>query len=228
VGSVCFDVFQVDCSGAAVRSSHRGYSNNNIVLINHCIASVRRAGIVISLCALLVGCGAMLPVGLSDARIGFDSFEEAERALAQVAPYRTTLHELESLGFKARESPNVVRISYPDSIARLSPNASIPLDTMEQGIRDCITARSGCQLYEFHFGHQRSRRVGNFVLDFFNFRRRTVTSGWRFTALVAIKNDIVLFTSHGGEPQVSQVEQRTNPLGPLQSTGEMTGGLLTR
>jgi hypothetical protein len=178
--------------------------------------------------ALLAGCAAMLPKGSTSARVGFDNFEAAEGALAQVVPYRTTLAELEAFGFKVRQSPNVVHVHYPDTIARLAPNSRVPLEELDSGIRDCIAARSACQVYEFQFAHQTQRRVGNFLVDFFNFRRETTISGWRFNALVVVKDDKVLFTSYGGEPRTDRVEKRTNPLGPLQATGEMSGGWIAR
>jgi hypothetical protein len=102
----------------------------------------------------------------------------------------------------------------------------VPLEDMDVGIRECIAARSSCQVYEFHFAHQSQQRSGNFLLDFFNFRRSTTVSGWQFDAVVVVKDALVLFTSHGGTPQTTRVEKRTNPLGPLQSIGESSGGLL--
>jgi len=178
--------------------------------------------------ALLSGCAAMLPDASNSARFGFASFEAAESALAKVVPYRTTLTDLETFGFDVRHSPNVVRISYPDSVARLAPNSRVALEDMDVGIRDCIVARLSCQVYEFHFAHQSQQRSGNFLLDFFNFRRNTTVSGWQFDALVVVKDATVLFTSHGGTPQTSRLERRTNPLGPLQSIGESSGGMLAR
>jgi hypothetical protein len=191
------------------------------------MASTRCFALCVLSAAGLAGCSSMLPKTLSDARIGFDSFEQAEKALGRVVPYQTTLQELEALGFKVGESPNVVHIGYPDSIARLAPNSAVPLDTLDPGIRECIRSRMACLLYEFHFGRRDQRRVGNFLADFFNFKRRTVVTGWRFTALVAVKNGKVLFASHGGEAHIDHVEERRNPLGPLQSSGEIAGGLLT-
>jgi hypothetical protein len=188
----------------------------------------RRFAVCVMSAVGLAGCKAMLPKTSADPRIGFDSFEQAEQALDRVMPYKTTLQDLETLGFKVRESPNVVRIGYPDSIARLAPNSAVPLETLDPGIRECIAARDACSLYEFHFGRRESRRVGNFLLDFFNFHRRTVTTGWSFTALVAVKLDRVVFASHSGEARIDHVEERRNPLGPLQSSGEIAGGLVTR
>lgn len=191
------------------------------------MASTCRFALCVLSVAGLAGCKSMLPKTSSDARIGFDSFEQAEQALDRVVPYQTTLQELEAFGFKVRASPNVVLIGYPDSIARLAPNSSVPLDTLDPGIRECIQSRQACALYEFHFGRREQRRVGTFLLDFFNFKRRTVVTGWRFTALIAVKNDKVVFASHGGEARIDHVEERRNPLGPLQSSGELAGGLLT-
>lgn len=185
-----------------------------------------RIAVYVLAAAGLAGCKAMLPKTSSDPRIGFDSFEQAEQALDRVVPYRTTLQDLETLGFKVRDSANVVRIGYPDSIARLAPNSAVPMSTLDSGIRECIAARDACSLYEFHFGRRETRRVGNFLLDFFNFQRRTHVTGWRFTALVALKLDTVVFATHSGESRIDHVEERRNPLGPLQSSGEIAGDLL--
>ena len=215
--------FQREAPCSAVR---RPPTRRHVVVPIEPIRRVWRIGCLVA--GLLSGCTTMLPAGSTDDQIGFDSFQAAEQALGRVVPYRTTLSELEAVGFKTRHSPNVVRIIYPDSIARLAPNSSVPLETMDRGIRECIAARMACEVYEFRFGRQTQRRVGNFLLDFFNFKRRTVVSGWRFNALVVVMNDTVLFTSHGGEPQNDHVEERVNPLGPLQSIGESSGGVLVR
>ena len=189
----------------------------------------RIASWIVVACLPLAGCGNLLPVTSTDARVGFDSYEMAEQALAKVVPYRTTLTELEGLGFQPSQSANVMRIGYPDSIARLAPNSAVPMDSMDPGIRECIMARRECQLYEFRFARQDQRRIGSFLLDFFNFRRKTVISGWTFNALVVVKDGKVLFTSHSGEPRIDHVDDRKNPLGPLQSSGEAaTANALSR
>lgn len=176
----------------------------------------------------LAGCRSLLPLASSEPQQPFRSYEAAAQALARVVPYRTTRAELEVLGFHQRDSANVVRIAYPDSIARLAPNSAVPLDALDRGLRDCIVARMACQVHEYHFARQSQRRDGPFLADFFNFRRRTSITGWRFTALVVVLDDLVLFTSHGGEPRVDQVDERVNPLGPFQSIGEASGGMLKR
>jgi hypothetical protein len=71
-------------------------------------------------------------------------------------------------------------------------------------------------------------RKGAFLLDFLNFQRTTVVTGWRFDALVAVRDSILLFRNFGGEPNIDRIEHQANPLGPLQSIGESTIGRISR
>ncbi len=182
----------------------------------------------LSVAACLTGCAALLPAGTTDTRSPFDSFEAAEDALAKIEPYKTTVTEMKALGFDFNASPNVTIITYPDVIARLAPNASVPMDALDPGIRDCILAQSQCQAYEFRITRQKRKRVGNFWPDFMNFRRTIAVSGWRFEALIVVRDGVVLFRRFGGEPQISQTEQQVNPLGPLQGAGEAAAGRIIK
>ena len=178
--------------------------------------------------ALLAGCAALLPRSLTDQPSGFDSFEAAARALDQAVPYRTTSVELKALGFDLDASPNVTLVPYPQLIARLAPNSSVPLDALDPGIRDCILARQACRVYEFHLARETRQREGNFLLDFLNFRRATVINGWRFDGLLVVRDGLLLFQSHAGEPRIDRTELEVRPLGPLQPAGESAGSLLRR
>jgi hypothetical protein len=62
-------------------------------------------------------------------------------------------------------------------------------------------------------------RTGNLLADFTNFSRRSETTGWRFSALVLLVNDLVVYRSWSGQPSVNEIEVNTNPLGPLQEMG---------
>ena len=200
----------------------RGYHQDEIGLVmgGFAIASLVMSPFVGWFCSRF-GHGRVMAIGCLVAAAGAALFAISDEHVGF-----TIGRALQGLGFDVRHSPNVVRISYPDSVARLAPNSRVSLEDMDVGIRDCIVARLSCQVYEFHFAHQTQQRSGNFLLDFFNFRRSTTVSGWQFDALVVVKDATVLFTSHGGTPQTNRVERRTNPLGPLQSIGESSGGLL--
>lgn len=178
-------------------------------------------------CVVLValsGCAALLPAATTDTRSPFNSFEAAEDALLKIEPYKTTTAQVQALGFDFNANPNVTLIPYPDVVARLVPNASVPLEALDPGIRDCILAQSQCHAYEFRITRQKRKRVGSFWPDFLNFRRTVAVSGWRFEALIVVRDGVVLFRRYGGEPQISQTEQQVNPLGPLQGAGEAAAG----
>ena len=192
------------------------------------IAIIARGIVFLSSFILLSGCGSLLPRGGSEQPSGFDTFEAAARAFDEVVAYGTTVEQLKTLGFDLQSSTNVTLISYPQLTGRLAPDRGVPFEAIDPGIRDCIVARLACQVYEFHLGRETSRREGSFMLDFLNFRRETRVTGWRFEGLLAVRDGVVLFRSHGGEPRTDRTDRRINPLGPLQGAGEGSGGLLVR
>lgn len=187
-----------------------------------------KSSVVFALGVCLTGCAALLPAATTDTRSPFDSFEAAEGAFSQITPYQTTVAQMQALGFDFNASPNVTLITYPDVITRLAPNAGVPMEALDVGIRDCILAQTQCQAYEFRITRQKRKRVGSFWPDFLNFRRTVAVSGWRFEALIVVRDGVVLFRRYGGEPQISQTEQLVNPLGPLQGAGEAAAGRLIK
>jgi len=176
--------------------------------------------LVFASCVALAGCTALLPRARTEDVSPFASFEAAREAFERAVPYRTTLAELKALGFDAQASGNVRQIPYPQLVAYLVPNPTLELAQLDVGIRDCIAARQSCRAYEFRFGAQVHERRGGFIADFLNFRRVTHTGGWRFEGVVLVRESVVLFRNHGGEPKIDSVEERVNPLGPLQALGE--------
>jgi len=167
----------------------------------------------------LAGCSALLPRSRAEDVSNFQSYEAAREALESVVPYRTTLADLESLGFDVRASANVQQVPYPQWVALLA-HPNVPLDRADVGIRDCIAAEQACRSYAFRFGNLKQERRGNFAADFLNFRRVTLTHGWRFEGVMLVRDGVVLFRNHGGQPRIELVEDRRNPLGPLQTMGD--------
>ena len=122
-------------------------------------------------------------------------------------------------------NPNIVILSYSDVIRRLIPAVPVESMKLDPGIVDCLAAQDACRAYEIDVKHLKRRRLGNFWLDFLNFKRRTEVTGWRFNALVLLKGDMVVHKLWGGQPVVHEIEETVNPLGPLQGSGESIGGL---
>ena len=66
----------------------------------------------------------------------------------------------------------------------------------------------------------KKKRAGNFWLDALNFKRLTETTGWRFTGLIVLKDDLVVYKLWGGQPSIQEAETSRNPLGPFQGFTE--------
>lgn len=188
--------------------------------------TLRAAAVLVGCVVALAGCAQLLPHEKYTVAAPFDSYAAAQQALEQVVPFETTVDELRGLGFDLQASANVTLIPYPALVARLAPNPSVPFAELDRGIRDCILARAGCRAFEIRIVRERRRREGAFWEDFLNFRRTTEVTGWKFEALFVVSDGVVLFRNHGGVPRVARTEQRSNPLGPLQPSGEGLGGLI--
>jgi hypothetical protein len=187
-----------------------------------------RSLLILLVAGVLAGCSHLLPGQNASGPSAFDSFASAQRAVEQVVPFKTTVDDLRTLGFDVHGSANVTLIPYPELVARLAPNPSVPFDALDAGIRECILSRMACEAFEFYVGRESRQRVGGFWEDFLNFRRVTSVTGWHFKSVIAVRNGVVLFRNYGGEPHTDRTERQNNPLGPLQPAGEAAGSLLTR
>jgi len=167
---------------------------------------------------LVAGCAALLPKATAETETSWKSFEDAKRAYDSIEPGRTTLAELKSLGYDPYLYPNVTVLDNSDVINKYAP-ASGRDEYLEAGVRECLRAQTKCSAYSIDLKQTHRDRVGNFFLDFVNFKRRTEITGWKFGAVIVIVNDRVAHKSWSGVPAVHEAEQNTNPLGPLQDSG---------
>lgn len=140
------------------------------------------------------------------------------RAYDSIEPERTTLQELRQLGYDPYRNSNVTVLHFSDVLSKYAPNA-IRDEYLEPGIRQCLHMQTACSAYMIDHRQIRHTRVGNVLLDFINYRRRTEISGWRFSAVIVLVGERVVYKSWSGTPAVSEVEEIENPLGPLQERG---------
>jgi hypothetical protein len=178
------------------------------------------------LCILIIlvftaGCGSLLPSSKQTTRSPWHTFADAKAAFDKIIPFQTSAKEMRELGFDPFSTPNIEILTYVDIMNLFMPNPSINIEDLDEGIRACIKAKSICTAYEFDPQILHSERHGNVMLDLFNFRRKTVESGWRFEALIVLVNDTVVYKLWGGNPIIDQQRDTKNPLGPLQNTGDM-------
>jgi hypothetical protein len=169
---------------------------------------------------MLAGCSSLLPDAKVDTRSDWRSFAEAEAAVRQVIPMRTTEAELKGLGFDPLAKPNVVLLNYAEILRRFLPAGARWADVQDEGLRMCLAAASACRGIEVNVSGEFHERVGGFWRDFFNFSRQSFITGWRFNAILLIKDGVVVYRTWGGEPRIERDEQTHNPLGPLQNLGD--------
>lgn len=173
---------------------------------------------LILVATLSSGCSRLLPKAESETESPWKTFEDAKRTYDSIESGRTTLLELKQLGFDPYANRNVTVLHFSDVAGKFAPNA-VRDEYMEPGIRECLRRQAVCSAYAIEHRQMHRDRVGNFFLDFINFRRRTEITGWRFAAVIVLVDDRVVYKSWSGVPAISEVEEATNPLGPLQDRG---------
>ena len=162
------------------------------------------------------GCKSLFSSSGQRARTPWQTFDEAQTAFDKVVPHQTTVSELRSMGFDPHSTPNIKILTYLDLIQRFIPNASINIKDLQPDVRACIESKDCCHAYEMEIDMTDNKRYGNLALDVFGFNRKTKTTGWRFKALLIVKDDVVAYKLRSGEPNVDRMEKKVKPLGPLQ------------
>jgi hypothetical protein len=171
---------------------------------------------------LQIGCASLLPNGKAVTESAWKEYAEAKGAFDSIIVGQTTEEELKALGYDVKSSPNIKILNYLDIAATVQP---IPIQELDPGLQACLRARADCRAYVFEPKRTYNKRVGNFWLDIFNFRRKTHETGWRYRALIVFVNHHVAYKLSSGEPKIDQLQDQINPLGPFQSPAEMVTGL---
>ncbi|KAB2970806.1 hypothetical protein [Zoogloea sp.] len=175
---------------------------------------------VLPIFIMLAGCASMLPTSQQDVKNNWENFEQAKQAYDSIVPFQTDMATVRQLGFDPSVTPNVQILNHSQVVRAVLPSPLQERAAIPQGILDCMKAQDGCVGYFMEPSRIDRKRVGNFMLDFLNFKRDTVTTGWKFGALIVVVNDKVVFKQWSGRPRIEETELRRNPLGPLQGLGE--------
>ena len=167
----------------------------------------------------LSSCSSLLPREKNITVGKWKTFEEAQQTFSEITPYQTTLDDLLELDINPENNTNITILNYSDIANRFTPSLIVEGFELDDGVRECILAKTQCRGYELSEGTLRSKRYGNFFSDLFNFKRKTDTTGWEFNGIVLIKNEIVIYKLTSGKPSIHQKTETTRPLGPFQSGG---------
>jgi hypothetical protein len=179
------------------------------------IAAFFRGAIVVA----LAGCSSLLPTSDIATEAPWRSFDQALRVFDGIAPSTTTTADLKAMGLDPFVGENITILNYADLIRRFAVPGTNSLADLDRALSLCLEAKQDCRGYEIEQREIHHIHSGNFWLDFFNFRRITKTTGWRFTATVVINRDLVVYKVWSGQPAIREVEDVRNPLGPAQGIG---------
>jgi hypothetical protein len=170
---------------------------------------------------LTAGCASLLPQSKNESS-EFKTFDEARLAIEGLVPMKSTLGNLDSMGINPVKHPNTTVLTHADVVRRFVPGSALGKNDLDPGVVSCLEARDACRGMDVVATRIERNRTGNFFADFFNFSRRTDTTGWRFNAVILLVDDVVVYRTWGGQPLVNETEVRANPLGPLQDSGPST------
>lgn len=173
---------------------------------------------VLALC--FSACSTLLPEGKGMVESPWQSYAEAEQVFKNIIPHQTSVEDLKRLKLDPSANPNISILNYSDVLRRFLPSTSIDTHELDAGVKECIKALSACSGYGIDHRYIQRKRYGNFFADFLNFKRKVDIVGWRFDAVLLIKDGIVIYKLTGGQPAIHEHEETFNPLGPLQGSGE--------
>lgn len=166
---------------------------------------------------LFAGCSNLLPSSKVTVISPWEDFDTVRAIYGQIVPGQTTLEELFRIGVSPFVVPNVRILNATDTINIFMQNPSMRIEDLDPGIQKCLEARARCTSYRIEPSNLNSKRIGNFWLDLFSFKRHTVVTGWEFRGLIVIVDNTVVYKDPlGGRPAVNTEEILNKPLGPLQ------------
>ena len=174
--------------------------------------------ILIPALAVLSACTSLLPKSRTETS-SFESYDQARASIESLQPMVSKRDDLDKNGFKPGQHSNTINLTHADVVRRFVPSSLLKREDLDPGVLACLEARDACRGLEMNVVKLRKERLGNFFADFFNFKRHSETTGFRFNAVVLLVNDLVVFRSWGGQPAVKEVEESRNPLGPFQEIG---------
>lgn len=179
--------------------------------------------VLLTAVCLLSACQSLLPTSRDKSIQPWKTFDEAKASFDRIEPFVTTFAAVRELGFDPYTTPNMKILNHAQVVQMVLPPPLYEHSVVPPGINACIKAQDACLGYYMEPSRLDKNRVGNFVLDFMNFRRETLTTGWRFGALVVVIGDTVVYKEWSGTPNIKEQSVQKNPLGPFQGLGASSG-----
>lgn len=170
----------------------------------------------------MAGCSTLLPSSRTGVLSEWASYEDAVKSLDTIVAYTASRQNVHAKGLDPSRNPAITVLHFADVLQRFASATLIRQEDVDPGIRACLQAGKRCSGYAITVEKLHRQRIGNFWMDSLNFRRETVTTGWRVDVLMVFVDDALVYQLVGGRPTINEVDVKRNPLGPLQGWGEQT------
>ena len=168
-------------------------------------------------CSLFVGCASLLPSSKATINSPWEDFNGAKVGYEKIIPGKTTVEQLNNMGFNPYAVPNIRILNATDTINIFMQNPSMRMENLDPGVQNCAAARDRCTSYRIEPSILDSKRVGNVLLDLLTCKRHTISTGWEFRGLIILVDNVVVYrVPAGGRPSINIEEVQNKPLGPLQ------------
>jgi hypothetical protein len=167
---------------------------------------------------VLAGCGGLLPDQQVQSASPFQSYDQVVESFNQIVPGMTNAQDLPNLGFDPRTA-NVDVLSYVDIETRFLQAPGLRWDHLDPAVQACIRAEAYCNGYVFHPSHSSNKRLGAVVPDLLGFERITRSVRWSADVTLLVMNGRVVHKVFSGTPRSENVDDRKQPLGPVQDLG---------
>jgi hypothetical protein len=176
--------------------------------------------VMIVLFLMFTGCASLLPSSSITTKSPWENFDGAKLTYDKIIPGTTTVADLKKLGFDPFLIPNIRIMNVTEVESIFLPNPSIKKEDLDLGIQKCIESKDRCTAYQILPSVLNVKRIGNFWLDLFTFKRHTVNTGWEFRGLITIVDNVVTYRDPpGGRPLIHTDQVDNKPLGPIQEVG---------
>ena len=176
--------------------------------------------VMIVLFLMFTGCASLLPSSSITTKSPWENFDGAKLTYDKIISGKTTVADLKKLGFDPFLIPNIRIMNVTEVESIFLPNPSIKKEDLDLGIQKCIESKDRCTAYQILPSVLNVKRIGNFWLDLFTFKRHTVNTGWEFRGLITIVDNVVTYRDPpGGRPLIHTDQVDNKPLGPIQEVG---------
>src|SRR5688572_30024363 len=138
------------------------------------------------LAAACAGCSGLLPRAEVATQQTWKDYADAQAAIEAIVPMQTRRTDLTAQGIDPRTNAAITILTFSDVVQRFAVGPAVKSEELDSGVRQCLSAGKICSGYSIVLRSTNSRRIGNFWLDSFSFKRETDVTGWSFNALVLL------------------------------------------